>query len=277
MQRFQGENANTVIWVIAIAVAIVVGIIWWTLPKYLSGSYTAISEKGSFGDMFGSVNALFTALAFVGLIVTILIQRKELQLQRHELMLQREEMQGQKDQLKLQNTTFKQQRLESTFFELLRVHNDIVASLFTVHSSHERHGRDCLRIMVLKIQQITGDNRRSIRVDEIMDALNENEIPLLEQYFKQLYQTVKFIDDSEIEEKQRFANFIQAQLDYNELKLLAYKGLSKHGKDFKAVIEKYGLLGNFAPAMFFDENHAKMYSGSAFTQRNGSESEGRIS
>lgn len=48
--------------------------------------------RGQFGDMFGSINALFSGLAFVLLIFTIWQQRQELELQREELKLQREEM-----------------------------------------------------------------------------------------------------------------------------------------------------------------------------------------
>ena len=36
------------------------------------------SEKqGQFGDQFGAVNALFSGLAFAGLIFTIILQKKE--------------------------------------------------------------------------------------------------------------------------------------------------------------------------------------------------------
>jgi len=38
------------------------------------------SNRGTFGDMFGAVNALFSSLAFAGIIYTILIQRRELSL-----------------------------------------------------------------------------------------------------------------------------------------------------------------------------------------------------
>lgn len=38
-----------------------------------------------FGDSFGAANALFSALAFAGIIITILLQRRELELQRNEL------------------------------------------------------------------------------------------------------------------------------------------------------------------------------------------------
>ena len=42
--------------------------------------------------MFGAVNALFSGLAFAGLIIAILLQRQELQLQREELAETRKEI-----------------------------------------------------------------------------------------------------------------------------------------------------------------------------------------
>ena len=38
--------------------------------------------RGQLGDMFGAVNSLFSGLAFAGLIVTLILQRKDLNLQR---------------------------------------------------------------------------------------------------------------------------------------------------------------------------------------------------
>jgi hypothetical protein len=43
------------------------------------------TERGAFGDMFGAVNSLFSGLALFGIIISILIQQKELNLQRNEL------------------------------------------------------------------------------------------------------------------------------------------------------------------------------------------------
>ena len=48
--------------------------------------------RGQFGDMFGAINALFSGLAFAGLIYTIILQREELALQRKELVLTRDEL-----------------------------------------------------------------------------------------------------------------------------------------------------------------------------------------
>lgn len=57
-------------------------VIWISLPN----------NSGQYGDLFGGLNALFAGFAFVGLIYTILLQRKELSLQREELKLARKEL-----------------------------------------------------------------------------------------------------------------------------------------------------------------------------------------
>lgn len=54
---------------------------WFFVVRYVDGP----SAQGQFGDMFGAVNALFTALAFAGLIYTVLLQRDQLALQQQEI------------------------------------------------------------------------------------------------------------------------------------------------------------------------------------------------
>src|SRR5688572_19500767 len=49
--------------------------------------------RGTFGDMFGAVNSLFSGLALAGVIYAIILQRQELALQRQELELTRDELQ----------------------------------------------------------------------------------------------------------------------------------------------------------------------------------------
>ena len=50
------------------------------------------ADPGKTGDIFGAINALFSGLAFAGIIYTILLQRKELALQREELAATRDEL-----------------------------------------------------------------------------------------------------------------------------------------------------------------------------------------
>lgn len=50
------------------------------------------ADRGTFGDMFGAVNSLFSGLAFAGVIYAIALQSQELSLQRAELKLTRTEL-----------------------------------------------------------------------------------------------------------------------------------------------------------------------------------------
>ena len=62
-------------------------LIYFTWPV----SEFSLNKSGVFGDSFGALTALFSGLAFAGMIVTILLQRNELALQRVELKENRTE------------------------------------------------------------------------------------------------------------------------------------------------------------------------------------------
>ena len=60
-------------WGVFVILAILVVAIWGIFWYFLSNN----PDRGTFGDMFGSVNALFSGLAFAGVICAILLQMKE--------------------------------------------------------------------------------------------------------------------------------------------------------------------------------------------------------
>jgi uncharacterized membrane protein len=68
-------------------------IIFWLLSMIiLSMLLPNMNERGSFGDSFGFINALFSGIALAGVIYTLFLQQKELKLQKQELKLTREEL-----------------------------------------------------------------------------------------------------------------------------------------------------------------------------------------
>jgi hypothetical protein len=98
----------------------VVFIVWCLLPDYYIQKYGGIERAGSYGDIFGSVNALFTSLAFALLIYTALMQHEELKLQREELKLTREEI---AKSAKAQDELVKLTRDNNEFQKHLRRHD----------------------------------------------------------------------------------------------------------------------------------------------------------
>ncbi|PBQ34038.1 hypothetical protein CNR22_20395 [Sphingobacteriaceae bacterium] len=100
----------------------------WLLTLYTLSGKTE-TARGTFGDMFGGVNALFSGLAFGGIIITILLQRKELALQREELKDTREELKRSADAQDAQNTVLLSQQYQTTFFSLLNAHTTLIEGL----------------------------------------------------------------------------------------------------------------------------------------------------
>ena len=76
------------------------------------------AEQGQFGDMFGLANALFSGLAFSGLIYTILLQRNELTLQREELRLTRQTLESSAKSQEDQASNFSRSIQAQTYFEI---------------------------------------------------------------------------------------------------------------------------------------------------------------
>lgn len=62
-------------------VILLYGSCWWGVTRYIAAKDGDWSIRGQFGDMFGSVNALFSGLAFAGIIYTINLQRLQIRIQ----------------------------------------------------------------------------------------------------------------------------------------------------------------------------------------------------
>ena len=76
------------------AAAIILGL--WGLSWFLIWEFeTNPTSRGQFGDMFGAVNALFSGLAFAGVVVAIFMQREDLNLQREEMIRSSEAQESQ--------------------------------------------------------------------------------------------------------------------------------------------------------------------------------------
>lgn len=271
-QKYNDSKSPVGIKILIILVLTV--IILWASTGYI---LYYCPNRGTFGDMFGTISALFTGLAFAGIIYAILLQRKDLELQRHELSLTREELEGQKNQLQAQNETLTKQTFEGTFFQLIQLHNDIVNSIIVRENEKElSKGRECfekyynhLKMLYTKHTVPDKEARSKGYYLEIIDSTYSEFFNLYEaslgHYFRNLYNIIKFIKNSEINNKRTYTNLIRAQLSSYELALLFYDCLSKYGRDkFKPIVEEYALLNNLPQELVFDPRHLGYFNKIAF-------------
>lgn len=221
-------------WITIIGLTTVGLIIYSWIYTYNRLESLPFDERGTFGDMFGSINALYSGLAFAGIIFTILLQRKELNYQREELRETRKEFE-------IQNRTLKLQRFESTFFNLLSLHHQIVDSIDLDIEKEKRVKSPAIGSMKMNKPTeyeriiIKGRDVFKLTYEELKDNLSykkEIEIVNVEymkfyetvqtdfgHYFRNLYRIIKLVDQTE------FYSHSELEIDPNgktRNELLAY-------------------------------------------------------
>jgi len=227
-----------------IILAIFVLVLWavnmaayWFWPSVDAGN------RGIFGDIFGASASLFSALAFVGLIIAILLQKEELECQREELRLTREEMRGQKEQLEGQKRQMEIQNFENRFFQMMKVWHAVREHTIGRVAMFEELTGELNTEFVRHGQVATSDFKA--RVDSAVGIVWKHRQTSLPNYMRTLYQIFKFVDMANIqfEDKKFYSNVIRAQITQAELVLIFYNCLSSYGSDkFKPLVEKYALL-----------------------------------
>lgn len=254
---------------------LLVMIIWASYPFWFS-CFLAIFEKkdyvnslGTAGDAFGGLNTLFSGLAFAGIIVSIALQSKELRDTRRE-------MEEQKEQFVIQNESLKLQVFENTFFQLLQLHNEIlntisVEDVFNVGSSKKvLTGREAIGVlfdMFIKRRHRTfhPQYKQAKNLSDEYILFNHVYHETIGHYFRNIYQILKFVDQSLIPNKKFYTNLLRSQLSSNELGLLFYNCLSELGCErFKPLIERYEFLKHLPRYEIISPDEIKQYSPMAF-------------
>ena len=272
--------------------------------------YKDWTERGTVGDSFGAINSLFSGLALGGIIYTIYLQKTELALQRAELKQTRKEFQ-------LQNSTLKLQRFENTFFKLMELHHKIVDAMEFSMTEEISLGRGISNDNITR-REITLKGRDVFKQThkELLGHINKSRDGFdvgygkywkgveiyFGHYFKNLYQIIKLVHESDIltlidfenmkksnpsgpvlelhiekwNVKYKYTSLLRAQLSNYELNWLYYNGLSKYGrKEFKPLIEEYAILKNMPSNHNPPNELINKYSEFAFKKKNNSVSNNR--
>lgn len=233
-----------------------------------------IDVPALFGDSFGAVNALISALAFAGVIVSMYFQRKELALQRRSLRLQVRELRlnttelgAQKTEFATQNKTMKLQRFENTFFNMLSLQQEIVNNIkYTYDNNISISGRSIFQYLYHRILE----NQLAKSIDNFKEL---SLLYLLDHYFSHLYRIITFVDETYLlenkDEKYSYIAILRSTLSRYELVFLFYNELNF--PKFKEFIEEYSLFNNLDKASLFDSNGMlkedqwdKLYAPSAY-------------
>ena len=115
---------------LALVVACAIVLTWGGWLPYPS-AVDSVESRGQFGDSFGVVNAFLSGCAFVGLLVTIAYQQRQITSQRAEM-----ERQAKRDAVA---------QFEETLYRLLALYQQSVSDVVITRSNQTYRGRDALR------------------------------------------------------------------------------------------------------------------------------------
>ncbi|WP_180277264.1 putative phage abortive infection protein [Chryseobacterium sp. 52] len=194
-------------------------------------------KRGTFGDMFGFANALFTGLSFIGLIITILLQRQDINNQRQDA--------------KIQN-------FEVTFFNLLNFHRETINSLEKHYTKRVQTGmqirsEEYSKKGVQLIHKIYQQYIESLPIDkEFNKQVYQNVYKLnwdvLGHYYRGIQAILDFVDrlnltsQDEFYYKKIYFDLIKSQLSEYETAMIFYHFLFLDDGHYKKLAEQYCLF-----------------------------------
>lgn len=229
-------------------ILIIIGYGGFVIIKTYPISEYSIEKAGQFGDSFGILNSLFSGFAFISLIITIYIQQQEIKDSRKETLKQN-----------FENTYFKMIELyinvinnlnfKSEYFSYASIRiREYFNKIGTVELKHENeinlNGKEVI-VKLLKIfidyTRIIDDKKNSHKpiISKYEDFYKEFET-YIGHYFVTILQILKFIDESNLDNKQSYSNLFRAQFSNTELNLLFYHSTSNIAKkELTPLLIKY--------------------------------------
>ncbi|RBQ28398.1 putative phage abortive infection protein [Aliarcobacter vitoriensis] len=274
----EGKTRKSLFYIFIIALCIIGSI--FLIELILVICLYDIDKLGAFGDFFGGmINPLLTFCTFMALLMTIILQQKELSLTREELSETKQATKDSAEALREQSNSIKLQNFENTFFNMIRLHNEIVNNLrFGNHfidyvsetevingfphdtikfdlikrnneSNTSIFGRDSIEKICNNIDDFienkskTNSFNKNRKPTLIYDLIHQCYSDIIGHYFGNIYQILKFISTNEIEDKRKYSDLFRAQFSSKELKLLFYHCSASIGSTrFKLLIEEFEFL-----------------------------------
>nr|WP_256261551.1 putative phage abortive infection protein [Pseudomonas gingeri] len=202
-------------------------------------------RSGTFGDAFGTLNAFFSGLAFSGVLITILLQRRDL--------------------VESQEQNAKQQA-ESQFYNILSLQQQVIQG-FDLHKSvpnsqHTIQGRDCFRDWGGKLitrhseldEKYSGEfsSERALEAYQKILKSHQGDLGL---YFRSLYSVFRFVENNKYVDKKNFGLVVRSLLSDYELVFLFYNCLSVKGEKFKRFAKTYALFDNLDVDLLIARKH----------------------
>lgn len=205
-------------------------------------------RDGTFGDSFGTLNTLFSGMAFAGVLITLLFQRKDLSETRAQIA---------------------HQQIESQFYSMLDLQQEVVRNFDLQDGGGGEvvsRGRDCFKHWAGWIPHFYGKEEGSHeeRMSKSVTSLIGKHKADLGLYFRSLYSVFRFIYGCNHKDRAQFGLVVRSLLSDHELIVLFYNSLSHRGEKFKKYIYEFALFDNLEVDLLIREEDINLFEFQAY-------------
>ena len=242
-------------------------------PEIEMSEMSDLTKVGLFGDSTGMINSFFSVCAFIGVLVTLVLQMYD---------------------SKEQKISIKIERFENTFFKMLSLQQEIVKDLsFTYKESVETLidggassessyvkrsvlGRELFRYFfedsTQRLRDTNGNKLEYQGMRQMIRSIGNTHYDYtftasyFDHYFRHLYRIIKFIDETDLlpndkDIRYKYTSMVRAQLSRYELIWIFYNCLSENGvTKFKQLVENYTLLKNIRIELLVTSEEKDLYN-----------------
>ncbi|MUK42436.1 hypothetical protein GNP61_12830 [Aliivibrio fischeri] len=224
----------------------------------------SINKAGVFGDSFGILTSLFSALAFAGMIITILLQKEELGLQRKELADTRHEIAAQKEILRTQS-------FNDNFYRLLDYYKDNLSQVvvFDKESNQNISGVSALKYLLDKFSEKQQEykhyynphDEQLMKVFEYHLFMDIQQILMKQgRYLRTLESLLALVEKRLEDDKNLYWNIIESQLTVHEVKYIFYHTLINCDEGLGQLVKCSGLIESRAPTSGLPKTHLYVFN-----------------
>ncbi|PIB51582.1 hypothetical protein AOA57_04320 [Pseudomonas sp. 2588-5] len=208
------------------------------------------ARDGTFGDSFGTLNTLFSGLAFSGVLITLMFQKKDLSETRKQIA---------------------SQQVESQFYNMLSQQQEVVRGLDLQRREDNEviaRGRDCFREWHENLHSMYKDIGEKQKLLDpyalsygCLFELHKSDLGL---YYRSLYTVFRYIERCGHDDAKEFGRVLRSLLSDYELVLIFYNCLTERGENFKRFVYEHGLFDNIDPTLLLSKHHVRNFESKAY-------------
>lgn len=216
----------------------------------VSGDKAAGVRAGTFGDAFGTLNVLFSSLAFFGVMSSLILQRADLR-RTHQ------------QEVKVQ--------FDTNFYNRLTLQQNVVDQLDLVNMNSGQvtaTGRDCIKKMWRYMRKTYEGSKQGVSHEKRLERsynliwrIYQSDLSI---YYRSLYNLLKFVSTSSRSNKLEYGVVVRSLLSDYELAMVFYNCLHPRGENFKKFAEEFALFDNLDLDLLFEESDVLALSKESF-------------